>query len=168
MRPADLLTLLRLALVPLFLAVLFSPLARADYLAAGVFLAAALTDGFDGYLARRRGEATARGEFLDPLVDKALVLSATAALVALGRWPLWAGAILIGRELAVTWLRLAALTRGRRIPVRLWGKLKTLAQVTAVLAGLVPVAPSLRDGLLVLAVILTLGSGIDYLRRGAR
>jgi phosphatidylglycerophosphate synthase len=52
--------------------------------------------------------------------------------------------------------------------VRLWGKLKTLAQVTAVLAGLVPVAPSLRDGLLVVAVILTLGSGIDYLRRGAR
>jgi CDP-diacylglycerol--glycerol-3-phosphate 3-phosphatidyltransferase len=168
LRPADLLTLSRLALVPLFLALLFSPLARADYLAAGVFLAAALTDGLDGYLARRRGEATARGEFLDPLVDKALILSATAALVALGRWPVWAGTIIIGRELVVTGLRLVWLRQGRRLPVSLWGKLKTLTQVIAVVAGLLPAAWYWREGLLALAVILTLASGADYLRRGAR
>ncbi|MBC7105171.1 MAG: CDP-alcohol phosphatidyltransferase family protein, partial [Firmicutes bacterium] len=117
MSPADLLTLLRLALVPPFLALLFSPLAHADLLAAGVFLAAALTDGLDGYLARRRGEATPHGELLDPLVDKALVTAAAVALTALGRWPAWAAALIVGRELAVTWLRLARLRRGGGLPV---------------------------------------------------
>lgn len=140
----------------------------ASYAAAIAFAVAALTDGLDGFAARRMDLVSTAGQFWDPIADKALLLSAMAGLVAVGRFPLWAALVIVVRELAVTVLRWRAERQGRGFAASKTAKLKTAMQLVAVLLFILPkdVMPSpVEQVALWLAVVLTVVSGLQYLRR---
>ncbi|HTU99942.1 MAG TPA: CDP-diacylglycerol--glycerol-3-phosphate 3-phosphatidyltransferase [Luteitalea sp.] len=171
------LSLIRIVLVPLLVVVMLTPPrswdwigVRSDFLGAAIFGLASLTDFFDGWLARRRRQVTAVGQWLDPLADKLLVTGALISLVQLDRAPAWMVAIIVGRELAVTGLRSVATSRGVAMPASDLGKRKMAAQVTAILGLLL--APSVPFplnwvGTVALWVMLALAlwSAVDYYRR---
>lgn len=163
------LTLLRMFLVPLLVVVLLTRVEGHEYLGAGIFGLAVLTDYFDGFFARRRNEVTRLGILLDPLADKLLIAAALLSLVEMGLVPAWMVMIILARELAVTALRNVAAGKGVLIRASGLGKTKMVAQVTAVLMLMLsPVHPALRQpGLVVLwvVVLLTLWSGADYFVR---
>ena len=167
------LTLLRIALIPVFVGVFFLPFRGANILCAALFGLAALTDWLDGYLARRWQQTSAFGAFLDPVADKLMV---AAALVLLAQaiptpWMAIAATIIIGREIAVSALRewMAQIGRHKRVAVSIIGKFKTTAQMIALLLLLYrePLwgLPILEVGLalLLIAAGLTLWSMLDYL-----
>ena len=138
--------------------------------AAALFALACLTDVVDGHLARSRGQVTDFGIMADPIADKALVGTALVGLSLLGVLPWWATAVILGRELAVTAMR-SALARHGMIPASRGGKLKALSQNIAVTLYLLPLAgaaASLRLPFLLLAVVATVVTGLDYARQGAR
>lgn len=160
-------TVARIMLVPVFLVILFSEIPHGDVWAVGVFALAAATDKLDGYLARRRNSVTAAGMFLDPLADKLLISSALIALVSLDRVSAWVAMVIIGREFAVSGLRLVGVAQGVSIPASHMGKLKTASQTLAVLFLLVsytamPHFKLVENILIYTAVALTLVSGIEY------
>jgi len=133
------LTLLRIFLVPLLVAVLLTGRSEQDLLtlnarilALVIFAVAAFTDVLDGYLARLRNEVTRLGRLLDPIADKLLISAAFVSLVQLGLAPAWIVVIILGREFAVSGLRLIAATEGFQIEVSGFGKYKMIAQVIAV------------------------------------
>ena len=127
------LTLARIFLVPLVVAVLLTFEIRTwAYWGAGLFLAAALTDLLDGYLARRRKQVTTVGRLLDPIADKLLISSALISLVQLKIADAWMVVIIIGREFAVSGLRSIAAHEGFSIDVSTLGKGKMVTQVAAV------------------------------------
>ena len=129
------LTLGRIFLIPFVVVVLLTTrMANWAAWGAGLFLAAAMTDLLDGYLARRRGQVTTLGRLLDPIADKLLISSALISLVQLGAAPAWMVTIIIGREFAVSGLRSIAAHEGFRIDVSTLGKGKMVAQVAAVTA----------------------------------
>jgi CDP-diacylglycerol--glycerol-3-phosphate 3-phosphatidyltransferase len=176
---ANVLTGVRLLLVPVFLVVLFvedgtDPAWR--LVATGVFVVAAITDRFDGELARSRGLVTAFGTIADPIVDKALTGSALIGLSVLAEVPWWVTVVIMGRELGITVLRFSVLRHGI-IPASRGGKAKTLCQAVAIglfllplpeLFGAVGAVELVRWGVLGLAVVLTVGTGADYVLRAAR
>jgi CDP-diacylglycerol--glycerol-3-phosphate 3-phosphatidyltransferase len=118
------LTLLRILAIPGLLVVLEIPFAGRDIVAFAIFVAASITDGLDGWLARRWGQTTVLGQLLDPTADKLLIASALICLVALKRVPAWMAVVIIGRELAVSGLRAIASSRGVTIPASFAGKVK--------------------------------------------
>src|SRR2546423_1716234 len=124
------LTLMRIFLVPLLVAVLLTK--YNVLIAAAVFLAASLTDLLDGYFARRRGQVTTLGTLLDPVADKLLISSAFISLVQLGLVPAWMVVIIIGREFAVSGLRSIASAQGFTIDASQFGKIKMATQVGAI------------------------------------
>ena len=128
----------------------------------------ALTDGVDGWVARRQG-STRSGAFLDPLSDKVLVLGALAALVARGIFWWVPVALIAVREVAVSVWRSRAGRKGVSVPARRLAKAKTLIQELAIGVALVPIAGSARTGEVILwfAVAATLITGFDYFRRAA-
>ncbi len=131
------LTIGRIFLVPLVVAVLLTKEIRSEIrwwalLGASLFLAAALTDMLDGYLARRRKQVTTLGRLLDPIADKLLISAALISLVQLGIAPAWMVVIIIGREFAVSGLRSIAAHEGFSINVSKLGKGKMVTQVAAV------------------------------------
>src|SRR6476661_4974113 len=175
------LTWLRIILIPVFVSVYYlpdnwlSPVAR-NWVGMSAFSLAAITDWFDGYLARKLGAVSAFGAFLDPVADKLMVAAALILLVQLGRAEAYLAIIIIGREITVSALRewMAQLGRSRKVSVAFIGKVKTVAQMTAVIALLLwePVIPGLSTRLLGtfalwIAAILTLWSMTHYLRRAA-
>jgi CDP-diacylglycerol--glycerol-3-phosphate 3-phosphatidyltransferase len=176
---ANVLTGVRLVLVPVFLVTLFVDDGRSiDWrLAAfGVFAVAALTDRLDGELARRRGLVTAFGTVADPIADKALTGAALVGLSVLGLVPWWATLVMMGREVAITVLRFAVLRHGI-IPASRGGKAKTLVQSVAIGFYLLPLSELtgadtavawVRGTLLALAVGLTVGTGVDYVLQAVR
>jgi CDP-diacylglycerol--glycerol-3-phosphate 3-phosphatidyltransferase len=134
-----------------------------DVIAAGVFAFAALTDGLDGYIARRRREITTFGKLMDPLADKLLIVAALISLVSLDRLAAWVAMVIITRELAVTGLRTLAAEQGLVLSASWLGKAKTALQVAAVLALIaIDPSPAWVDALLYTAVAVTLISGADY------
>ena len=160
---ANVLTLVRVALIPVLVAVLLSALPEADLLAALVFVIASATDALDGWLARRRSMVTAFGKLMDPLADKLLITSALVSLVALYRLDAWVAMVIIAREFAVTGLRMLALEQGHVISASVWGKLKTTTQVAMVLALIWVDRPATWVDLLVYATVaITVLSGADY------
>jgi CDP-diacylglycerol--glycerol-3-phosphate 3-phosphatidyltransferase/cardiolipin synthase len=175
------LTWLRIVLIPVFVGVYYLPdawLAPAgkNWLAMGVFAGAAITDWLDGWLARRLAVTSAFGAFLDPVADKLMVAAALILLVALGRADAYLAIIIIGREIANTALRerMAELGAGKSVALAFVGKLKTAAQMTAIIALLLyePLIPGIPTPLLGtvalwIAVILTLWSMLHYLKRAA-
>ena len=134
-----------------------------------IFCLAALSDAVDGRLARRLGQVTRLGTFLDPLADKLLVIGTLIPLQTLGLVPAWVVVVIVARELAVTNLRAIASARGYSVGASLYGKVKTLFQTCSAAGLLLLVAvPSLALAYLVYsllsaAVALTILSGIDYL-----
>lgn len=132
------LTLLRIALVPFFVAFLLLPLVPHHYLIAGlIFGIAALTDHFDGRLARKNGQITDFGKFADPLADKILVISAFVCFVELNLISAVAVIIVLFREFLVTSIRLVASGNGKVIAANGWGKAKTISQIAAILVIIV-------------------------------
>lgn len=176
---ANALTCLRLVLVPVFLVALFVDEGQSvgwRLVAFGVFALAAFTDRLDGELARRRGLVTAFGTVADPIADKALTGAAWVALSVLGEVPWWATVVMLGREVGITLLRFAVLRRGI-IPASRGGKAKTLVQSLAIGCYLLPLPELigaatlfawLRGGLLAAALVLTVATGVDYVRRALR
>jgi len=168
-----LLTLLRIALIPVFFIVFFMKFQGVNLLCTALFGLAALTDWLDGYLARRLNQTSAFGAFLDPVADKLMVATALVLLVQAIPTPLMAvaAAIIIGREIAISALRewMAQIGNHGRVAVSLVGKFKTIMQMIAVLLLLYrePVGffPTLEIGLLLLlvAAVLTLWSMLHYL-----
>ena len=168
----NVLTLGRLLVVPFFAALLLldGTSERTRVVAAVLFVLACLTDVVDGRLARSRGQVTDFGVMADPIADKALVGTALVGLSLLGVLPWWATLVVLGREVAVTAMR-SALARYGMIPASRGGKLKCLSQNVAVTLYLLPLTgalASLRFPVLLVAVVATVLTGLDYARQGAR
>ena len=128
----NLLTLARVAAVPLVVIIMLSDSREAGFWAAAIFGAAAVTDFIDGWLARKWGVVTVLGKFLDPLADKLIVLAALIMLVPFGRVPAWAVFALLAREIIVTGLRSIASSEGIVIDASDLGKYKTIYQMAAI------------------------------------
>ena len=163
MNAPNALTVLRILCVPVLVVALLDETPDGDLVAAGVFAFAALTDGLDGYIARRRREVTTFGKLMDPLADKLLIVAALISLVSLDRLAAWVAMVIITRELAVTGLRTLAAEQGVVISASWLGKAKTAFQVAAILALIaIDPPPIWADALLSAAVAITLISGADY------
>jgi CDP-diacylglycerol--glycerol-3-phosphate 3-phosphatidyltransferase len=159
----NVLTVLRIMLVPVLVVALLGNTPAGDVLAAVVFALASLTDFIDGYLARARGSVTTFGKLMDPLADKLLIVAALLALVSLGRLAAWVAMVIIARELAVTVLRLGATQAGVVMAASTFGKVKTCLQIAAILAAIaVHGRPLWVSLLLYLAVLVTVLSGLDF------
>jgi CDP-diacylglycerol---glycerol-3-phosphate 3-phosphatidyltransferase len=159
----NVLTVLRIMLVPVLVVALLGNTSEGDVLAAVVFALASLTDFADGYIARSRGSITTFGKLMDPLADKLLVIAALLSLVSLGRLAAWVAMVIIARELAVTVLRLGATQAGVVMAASMFGKVKTCMQIAAILAVIaVPAKPPWVSLLLYATVLVTVLSGLDY------
>jgi CDP-diacylglycerol---glycerol-3-phosphate 3-phosphatidyltransferase len=176
------LTFLRALLVPVILWLLamdseFGPFSERDgsgdtarWWAFGIFVFAALTDSIDGWVARRWHGVTRWGQLADPIADKLLIIGSLASLALVGELPWWAVNVIIARELAVTLLRVRLIRRRDLVmPASNWGKAKTVSQVIAVAAYLLPgLGPRISEPLLHVAVLLTVWSGIEFAFRAGR
>ena len=171
------LTISRIFLVPLLVVVLLTKFdgwhlawISKEMLGAAIFGIASLTDWLDGYLARRRGQVTGFGQWMDPLADKLLITAALVSLVQMGLAPAWMVAIILGREFAVTVLRSIAHARGQSLPASPLGKIKMVSQVVAIL--ILILGRNHMQGFFVVgqialwvATITALVSAVDYYRR---
>lgn len=186
--PANIVTLIRICLVPVFVLAILSPwpewvglpgitMEAKCVIVAGIFILISCTDWIDGYLARSRGEVTDFGKFMDPLADKILVTAALIALVELAVLPGWPVLIILAREFIVSGIRMVAASKGTVIAASWYGKAKTVFQIIAIVLFL------LKDSLtfttaagaftnpmfvlswtvMVIALILTVMSMLDYL-----
>jgi CDP-diacylglycerol---glycerol-3-phosphate 3-phosphatidyltransferase len=170
--PADQLTVARAASVPLVVVLYAWDFPNHNYWATAVFCVAMTTDWFDGRLARKHGRSSSVGSLLDPIADKILVLAALVMLVGEGVIPAWMVAAIVVREVLVTGLRQAAIERGVVLAARDLGKLKTWAQAVAAAVAGFAAAGAWSDRVawwtLLVAVILTWISGLDYARAAPR
>lgn len=162
-------TIIRIIMIPFFIAALLIDFPYHEPIAAVLFIVAALTDSLDGYLARSRNLVTDFGKFMDPLADKLLVCSALICFVQLGSVPAWMVIIIIAREFAITGLRTLAASDGIVIAASKWGKAKTISQMIAIVLLLISNWPFSLIGfpmstiMIYIATLLTLISGVDYL-----
>jgi CDP-diacylglycerol--glycerol-3-phosphate 3-phosphatidyltransferase len=159
----NVLTVLRIMLVPALVVALLGNTPDGDVIAAIVFALASLTDFVDGYLARARDSVTTFGKLMDPLADKLLIVAALISLVSLHRLAAWIAMVIITRELAVTVLRLAATQAGVVMAASLFGKVKTCLQIAAILAIIAfHSQPVWVTTLLYVTVAVTVLSGLDF------
>lgn len=158
------LTFSRIILIPFF--VLITP--KSPLLGITIFIIASATDFLDGYLARKSGQITKFGIILDPIADKFLVISALILLVDMVRLSAWIAIVIIVREFVVTALRVVALSKDIVIPAETGGKLKTAAQMAAIILLLLPGGIGDLDFydiglvLMYIALILAMVSGVKY------
>jgi CDP-diacylglycerol--glycerol-3-phosphate 3-phosphatidyltransferase len=168
----DQLTVARALAVPVVVLLFAIDFDHHEYWATSVFAVAMATDQVDGWLARRRNQTSAIGSLLDPIADKVLVMAALVMLVGTGVVPAWMVAAIVARELLISGLRLAAVERKVVIGARDLGKLKTWAQAVAVGVGGFAAAGAWSDEVawwtLLIAVVLTWVSGLDYARSAPR
>ncbi len=160
-------TVSRLFTLPLILFFLSQPTNFERWLALSIFIIASVTDWLDGYLARKLNQVTELGKFLDPLVDKLLVLAPLLALIQLQQIPAWSVFIIFGRELAIAgWRVNPNLTGSSTISgANIWGKLKTVTQIVAISLLIAPLPEIWHLFSLVIfwiAVVLTVVSGLIY------
>ena len=191
MNLANKLTIFRMILVPVMAIIPYLNL-KGDFLGLPltyffmelIFIVASITDKLDGYIARSRNQVTTFGKFLDPLADKILVLTAMVLLVELGKIPAWIPIIVLAREFIVSGYRLVAVEKGGQvIAASIWGKLKTVTQMIAIilvmfdknsfwdcfkggLTGADYVINLISTILLLISVVATIFSGADYLKSG--
>ena len=175
----NMITIFRIMLVPvLFLLLLFSPGKLQSFFAGLVFSVASISDCVDGYIARRMNLVTDFGKFIDPLADKLLVGVVLIMMIPLGRVPLWIVAVILGREVMVTLLRVISMRKGNKvIEASMTGKYKTGFQIAAIIPLLFHyeynLGPEFFDfsvnfhvvgmAFLYAALILTIWTGVDYL-----
>jgi CDP-diacylglycerol---glycerol-3-phosphate 3-phosphatidyltransferase len=165
---ANVLTGLRLVLVPAVVGLLLAGGSGARIAAFVAFAVASVTDLLDGELARRRGLVTNFGKLADPIADKALTGSALVTLSALGELPWWVTIVIMVREVGVTALRLWVIRHGV-IAASRGGKAKTVLQVVAISAYILPLGASLaRAALMAVALAVTMITGADYTVRALR
>lgn len=170
MNLANKITLTRIFLLPVFLFFISEKVPYGSFIAAGIFILAAATDGLDGYVARRQKQVTNLGKLLDPLADKLLVMSALVSLVARAALPAWIAIVIIAREFAVTGLRSVAAAEGRVIAASRFAKIKTITQIVAIVAIMINNFPfsligfPFKDVALYTSVVFTVLSGLDYFR----
>ena len=163
------LTLLRVILVPFFVAVLLTGYFgdASKWIALAIFIIASLTDMLDGKIARKYGLVTNFGKFMDPLADKLLVCSAMICLIELDRLPAWIVIIIIAREFIISGFRLIASDNGVVIAASWWGKFKTVSQMTMVILLIADIQTEAMQVISVivtyLALILTIVSLVDYI-----
>ena len=188
---ANKLTLFRIILVPIMVIIPYLNL-QGDFFGLQytyfwmelIFIVASITDKLDGYIARSRNQVTTFGKFLDPLADKILVLAAMVLLVELEKIPAWIPVIVLAREFIVSGYRLIAVEKGGKvIAASIWGKLKTVTQMLAIILVIFDsnsFAECFRGTLngvnfglnlvstilLLISVVATIFSGIDYLKNG--
>jgi CDP-diacylglycerol--glycerol-3-phosphate 3-phosphatidyltransferase len=164
----NLLTMLRLVLVPLFAWLLLREGGEdqtSRIWAAVVFVLASVTDFFDGYLARKWNIVTTFGKVADPIADKALTGCALIGLSYLGELPWWVTIVILGREVMVTALRFWVIKHGVISATR-GGKLKTVSQMIAIVLFLLPNVPDVLQWIFMgIALLLTVGTGLDYIRK---
>ena len=181
------LTILRILLSPVFMVFLLTDNVYSRYFATLVFLVAAITDIYDGYLARKTGVVTGFGKFMDPLADKILTSTAFISFVALGYVKAWMILIIIVREFFITGLRTIAAYKGIVIMPSFMSQLKTATQMVVIVIILLytnvattltqmgqnpsffhsPSILKVFDGMVLIAVVLTVGTGLDYLVKNA-
>lgn len=188
--PANVVTMVRICLVPVFVVALLSPWPAwigfedvvtehvKSLVAAVLFIIISCTDWVDGYLARSRGEVTDFGKFMDPLADKILVAAALLALVEQGVLPSWPVLVILAREFIVSGVRMVAASKGEVIAASWWGKAKTVSQIVAIVLFLVkdlywPASGAAGYELnplyllswlaMLVALVLTVVSMLDYL-----
>ena len=165
------LSVVRVLAIPFIISMLFCPGRTYQVITALLFLAAAITDTLDGYLARRRGLVTTIGKFLDPLADKLLIVTSLIALIPARGIPFWMVIVIVGREIAVTGLRGIAVSQDMVIQASAWGKYKTVFEVASISFLILDGDPFsigfLQVGMILLwiAMILAVFSGVDYFRR---
>lgn len=190
--PSNVITITRILLVPVFVAVLLAPWPEwfgmddafsndwKRVVAACVFILISCTDWLDGYLARSRNEITDFGKFMDPLADKILVAAALISLVELGELPTWVVLIILAREFIVSGVRMMAASKGTVIAASMLGKFKTVFQMIAIVLFTVKdshMVGSLGDAVsdalwdvswlvMISALVLTIASMVDYLVKG--
>lgn len=178
------LTILRILLTPIFLAViLWEGLSHRFLIACLVFSAAAITDAIDGKLARKNNEITNFGKFLDPIADKVLTTAALLAFMAMGLCNIWIVMLVLTREFAIASIRMIAAAGGVVIPANKWGKIKTvsqmfftilimllgefyyiLAEFNAEFLAKLPDLSLISNGLLWITAVLTVISGAIYIK----
>ena len=168
---ANVLTIVRLVLVPVFVVCLLAGGTAGRLAALAVFCVASATDVLDGRLARSRGLVTDFGKIADPVADKALTGAALICLSALGELPWWVTGVIMFRELGVTALRFWVIRRGV-IAANRGGKAKTLLQVIAICLYILPatLSPSaiVRELFMAAAVVVTVVTGVDYVLQAIR
>jgi CDP-diacylglycerol--glycerol-3-phosphate 3-phosphatidyltransferase len=169
---ADQLTVARAVAVPIVVLLFAVSFPNHDYWATGVFCVAMATDFFDGRIARKTGRSSSLGSLLDPVADKLLVLTTLVVLIDQGVFPGWMVALIVAREVLVSGLRQAAVERGVVIAARDLAKLKTWSQAIAAGVGGLAAAGVWDDTVawwaLLVALVLTWASGIDYARAAPR
>jgi CDP-diacylglycerol--glycerol-3-phosphate 3-phosphatidyltransferase len=164
-------TILRIVAIPLILVLLFYMGRGYQLLTALLFFGAAVTDTFDGYLARRRGMVTTLGKFLDPLADKLLIVTALIALIPAREIPVWMVIVIVGREIAITGLRGIAVSQGIIISASALGKYKTVFEAASIFFLILNGSYSFLSfrpiGMFFLWVALGIAvvSGVDYFRK---
>ncbi len=168
----NILSILRIILIPVFIIVFATQSPVSSEWAALIFIIASITDLFDGYIARRWGQVTLFGKFLDPVADKLLVLSALIMLVEFKRVASWIAIVIIGRDLVITGLRAVASSMGIVIAAKEMGKYKTTVQIVAIIFLILDYpAPLFGKNInlhlwgtvgIWLAAILSLISALDY------
>ena len=156
------LTVLRMAMVPVYVALLLIDFPYHAYIALGVFILTSLTDLLDGYIARKRNLTTNFGKFMDPLADKILVLAAMICFCQLGVMPAWAVIVVIVREFAVSGMRLVAVEQGRVIAAGWSGKVKTALTMVCLCFMHLPLPVSANWACIIMIVATTLYSGVEY------
>ena len=166
--------MIRVILVPLFMVLFLMDGAVypwAHWVALGVFVLASITDAIDGHIARKYGQITTFGKLVDPLADKVLTTAAFLILMHYGRMNVWAVMIVLTREFTVSGVRLVAAGEGNVIAASIWGKLKTVTQMVAIIAAIILYemdgilgagALIISDILIWISVVFTIISGIDY------
>ncbi len=192
MNLANKLTIFRIILVPVMIIVTFFNIPgeflgipTTAWILNIIFIIASITDKLDGYIARSRNQITTFGKFLDPIADKILVITAMIILVEMGKIPAWIPTIIVFREFIVSGYRLVAVEKGGKvIAASIWGKLKTVTQMIAIILAFIDnnsfgtiFTGTLTNGyeitinilttlMMIICVIATIFSGIDYLKGG--
>ena len=195
MNLANKLTIFRILLVPVIMLIPiidnlvgipgeFLGISTAFWIMNIIFIVASITDKLDGYIARSRNQVTTFGKFLDPLADKILVLSALVILVEYGKIPSWIPIIVLAREFIVSGYRLIAVEKGGKVvAASVWGKLKTVTQMIAIilafldvnafgacfkgnLTGFALILNAIVTIMMIIQTIATIFSGYEYLKEG--
>ena len=157
----NILTLLRIIMIPIFYVVFFSDITNSSLFAALIFIVASLTDWFDGFLARKWSLVTNFGKIMDTLADKLLVMTALVCLLTSFRIPAWAVIVILAREMAITGLRIIAASEGVVVAADMLGKFKTVFQMVAII--LLLLNNFIGIYMLYIAIFFTILSGIDYI-----
>ena len=172
MTAANIITMVRILLIPVFMLLSYHDGSFSDMLALAIFVLASFTDGLDGYIARKYKQVTNFGKFIDPLADKLLVMSALLIFVEQGVIPAWTTAIVLAREFTVTSLRMVAAADGIVIQAAMWGKIKTFAQIICIVLLMLIPEPYLLFGPVTLQhlciavmVAVSVISCVDYVAR---